>query len=235
MANWMKQTVTIYSEKKDKLETIKDYLKTDSSTDEMLIFDLNNLVKMPEELLGITCMTTNEKGKMIDIYYRQEEAKDFMDSIMSAEQDKKVDAKDMFKKLKSIQLDEITIKRLEKKYGSVYWYDWCNDNWGTKWNAWCLKVKEEEIISKNTKQDNLFMLIYEIETAWSPPFGCMPNFFKYVEDKNCTAKWICEPDLSFDSEAKDSLTVRSFKEAAVFAKDFLSMQKALRDSLRGDL
>ena len=79
------------------------------------------------------------------------------------------------------------------------------------------------------------MLIYEIETAWSPPFGCMPNFFKYVEDKNCTAKWICEPDLNFNSEAKDSLTVRSYREAAVFAKDFLSMQKALRDSLRGDL
>ena len=63
----------------------------------------------------------------------------------------------------------------------------------------------------------------------------MVRLNNYVEDVNCTAKWICEPDLSFDSEAKDSLTVRTYKEATVFAKDFLSMQKALRDSLRGDL
>ena len=90
----MKQTVTIYSEKKDKLETIKDYLKTENSADELLIFDLNNLVRMPKELMGITCMTTNEKGKMVDIYYRQEEAKDFMDFYMSKEQDKKMDVED---------------------------------------------------------------------------------------------------------------------------------------------
>lgn len=40
-----------------------------------------------------------------------------------------------------------------QEHGSIYWYDWCNDNWGTKWNAYsCEKVDENTFI---------------FETAWS--------------------------------------------------------------------
>ena len=71
MANWMKQTVTIYSEKKDKLETIKDYLKTENSADVLLIFDLNNLVRMPKNMvlfIGMTgVMITGVRNGMLGV------------------------------------------------------------------------------------------------------------------------------------------------------------------------
>ena len=41
------------------------------------------------------------------------------------------------------------------KYGATTWYDWCCDNWGTKWNAYSNEQEDEDTIS--------------FETAWSNP------------------------------------------------------------------
>jgi hypothetical protein len=49
-------------------------------------------------------------------------------------------------------------KKAFELYGSVDWYDWSINNWGTKWNASSPKVKE-------TKTS----LFYQFETAWAPP------------------------------------------------------------------
>lgn len=52
-----------------------------------------------------------------------------------------------------------------KKWGNFnqYWfnkggYEWCVFNWGTKWNAFDIDLKEEEDVLK-----------YRFVTAWSPP------------------------------------------------------------------
>ena len=61
-------------------------------------------------------------------------------------------------------------------YGSVNWYDWCCDNWGTKWNAcdvFCEWLSDYE-------------LSYTFNTAWSAPYGV---FEKIAEDY---------PDISFE-------------------------------------
>ena len=49
---------------------------------------------------------------------------------------------------------------LMSEYGVNNWYDWCLENWGTKWN--CNTVEFEE------DGDRLY---YEFDTAWSPPEG----------------------------------------------------------------
>lgn len=41
------------------------------------------------------------------------------------------------------------------KYGCTTWYDWCCNNWGTKWNAYSNEQEDEDTIS--------------FETAWSNP------------------------------------------------------------------
>ena len=236
MASWVNQIITIYTEDKDRLQTIKNHLKTKDSNEELLHFDLNNLVKMPKELKGINCMKTNVKGRLIDIYYKDKDAKPFMDwEQMIKGQNQRLNTDDMIKRLKEIQIDEVTIKRYKREFGSAYWYDWCNENWGTKWNAWATNVKEEDIIS-TSQAPSLFMLIYEIETAWSPPFGCMPNFFKFIEEHDCTAKWVCNPDKYIqdftDNEEEDvsGLIVRSYNEAAAVKQEFLAKHKAMMDT-----
>jgi hypothetical protein len=54
---------------------------------------------------------------------------------------------------------ELFIKTLnnKRKYGSYYWYDWCIENWRTKWNAY------SQPDSRNT--DNVIFF----QTAWSCP------------------------------------------------------------------
>ena len=47
---------------------------------------------------------------------------------------------------------------LKQTYGANNWYDWSNDNWGTKWDA-----------SNPFLEDDGWMLRYEFETAWGPP------------------------------------------------------------------
>lgn len=41
------------------------------------------------------------------------------------------------------------------RYGSSSWYEWCCKHWGTKWNAYELKIIDDDTIS--------------FETAWSNP------------------------------------------------------------------
>lgn len=57
-----------------------------------------------------------------------------------------------------------------KKYGSLDWYGWCNENWGTKWNAY-----ECEVINDST---------YSFWTAWATPeriFKALHERFPDVE------------------------------------------------------
>lgn len=46
-----------------------------------------------------------------------------------------------------------------KKYGFRNWYDWCNDNWGTKWGDYDTHIDDEY------KRDKAR---FEFVTAWAP-------------------------------------------------------------------
>ena len=50
------------------------------------------------------------------------------------------------------------------QYGSIDWYDWCCDNWGTKWNACHGEIGE--IVEHEGGQAELHVIF---ETAWSMP------------------------------------------------------------------
>lgn len=42
-----------------------------------------------------------------------------------------------------------------EKYGTTTWYDWCIQNWGTKWNSYSFAFRDEDTI--------------QFDTAWSRP------------------------------------------------------------------
>ena len=54
--------------------------------------------------------------------------------------------------------------KLVEKYGSDNWYDWANENWGTKWDA-----SNADIYINDLNND--YFAEYQFETAWSPPDG----------------------------------------------------------------
>lgn len=49
-------------------------------------------------------------------------------------------------------------RMLVEKYGHDNWYDWCVDNWGTKWDCEVYHADEKGI---------------GFSTAWSPPIGAI--------------------------------------------------------------
>jgi len=59
-------------------------------------------------------------------------------------------------------------------------YEWCNENWGTKWG-----ICNAELINDND-YDETKELGYSFETAWSPPFPVVLEMSKLF------------PNLEFD-------------------------------------
>ena len=56
-----------------------------------------------------------------------------------------------------------------RKYGHCTWYEWCNDVWGTKWNA-----SDTEISGAETSEE----LSISFYTAWCPPFGWLKKLIE---------------------------------------------------------
>jgi hypothetical protein len=54
--------------------------------------------------------------------------------------------------------DGIDTEELVRKYGAKDWYDWCWQNWGTKWNAFEVEVRQLEGSAQ-----------LAFATAWTPP------------------------------------------------------------------
>ena len=65
--------------------------------------------------------------------------------------------------------------RVTDLYGYRDWYDWCNANWGTKWNA-C-----------DTYYDSDTGTCVEFETAWCPPMPVIEKIFK--DNPGCEIKF----------------------------------------------
>ena len=66
------------------------------------------------------------------------------------------------------QLTDLDLKRLKKEHGTIGSYDWCCENWGTKWNS---------VHHVETEDDELYVW-FGFNTAWSPPTG-IAHFIKY--------------------------------------------------------
>lgn len=79
---------------------------------------------------------------------------------------------------KNIAIPKRTLEAWKKKYGSCDWYDWCVNNWGTKWNA-------------NDAQcnDDGDCVWYRFETAWAPPIQWLEKASKKFPKLNFKLKY----------------------------------------------
>lgn len=177
MPNWVCNHLTIQGD--NAIEVMRSILKENKDSDCGYDVDFNKILPMPEDLNIISgSITTNcaalylrsllEKDfKMFDKY-----RKIFMDAFGREEFSfTNSDCPKMLKNAlsyKDFESKELLFKSEEEvlaygkraldnyeKYGAKDWYDWCCDNWGTKWNA-C-----------NTQINNLKKADIYFDTAWS--------------------------------------------------------------------
>ena len=67
-----------------------------------------------------------------------------------------------------------------RQYGSPTWYEWCNKNWGTKWNAYsCVELGKDD--------DTL-----EFFTAWSSVPTILEALSKKYPDQAISYRWADE-------------------------------------------
>jgi hypothetical protein len=79
----------------------------------------------------------------------------------------------------------------KEKYGSLNWYDWSCDNWGTKWNS--VDVDVERISDT--------MVSYSFLTAWSPPLPIYQALLeRYSKLQNVKFEWTCVDEDSDGTE-----------------------------------
>lgn len=196
MPNWTYNRIKCKKEIGDKLLTIKD---------DIYSLDFNKLIPMPEDLKldagsiesdSISCyylsLNDDEKYKLTkllkskEIFFHHDYWNKYKNDIKYYESnpDKLKNNKDNFNGLIDFDykkhfnsLAELGKQYIEniKKYGYPQWYDWCVENWGTKWN-----VEDDVDVSYNKNTDE-----YDItfDTAWSVPSGIVEKYSEFCNDE----------------------------------------------------
>ena len=172
MPNWVQNNIYLHGEKKD-IKKVLELVKSDESA-----FDFNKIIPMPKELeidsssdndLAILCYLSNK----LTIPFEQLDKKYL--SYVTNMFDNNWAATLYYERLPNRNEDFDKLYRLGKvccenirKYGYVCWYNWCIDNWGTKWDA-CEPYVDDDFIS--------------FQTAWSVPDPIF-EAFAYICDKH---------------------------------------------------
>lgn len=176
MPNWVCNHLTIHGE--NAVEVMRSLLIEDKDNACGYSFDFNRIVPMPEDLNIISGSITTNCAKLY-INSILEDTNAFMkyarlysiafgrDFILTeSEQEQLMNDALKYKDYENDKLLFATRynvyaygkKALDnyEKYGAKDWYDWCRDNWGTKWNA-C-----------NTQVDDFNTAEFYFDTAWAP-------------------------------------------------------------------
>jgi len=81
-----------------------------------------------------------------------------------------------------------------KKYGYKNWYDWCVNNWGTKWNAGgdndAMQVDYDEDVG------NQGIALFQFDTAWAPPLGVLEKLMETHPELSIECRYH-EPGVGF--------------------------------------
>ena len=175
MPNWCQNRVTITHDNEDVIKKIQEEVREDFSEEVdgktvtgTLEFSFNSIMPMPEEIRNTNSpnhiVATQEEA---DAHNEEHKNDDFFRPAQTQEE---VDA-------------------LYAKYGWANWFEWREDNWGTKWDV------SYDMVS--CEYDAGFdQVVYEFPTAWGPPIGIYLELKKRYPDLDIS--WFYhEPDMQF--------------------------------------
>lgn len=98
-----------------------------------------------------------------------------------------------------------------EKYGAKDWYDWCVDNWGTKWDVGRAHgLPPAEIKTNETGSDYVEL---GFDTAWAPPLG----FYAHLTAQGFNVKaYYFEGGMGFcgvwHDNLDDAIDIREFTQ-----------------------
>lgn len=195
MPNWTYNRIKCKKSIGDKILTI---------TENGYSFDFNKLIPMPDDLKldagsiegdSIACyylsLNDDEKYKLIKLLKSKEASychnywNKYKNDIKELENNpKKLNEKinnfnglfDFDKEKQFTSINELGKQYIEniKNYNFPQWYDWCVENWGTKWNV------EDDIDVNYDKNIDEYDISFQ--TAWSVPTGIVERYSELCED-----------------------------------------------------
>lgn len=148
--------------------------------------DFNKIIPMPEDLnieeSSVMIRGYDQYKQFIDVYtlYGSQNT----DNLLNIP----IENEDIFLRArKDIKSDEFALGKKafqnEQKYGARSWYDWCIQNWGTKWNSYGY----EDNLNYNAHPDSV-----RFETAWSAPHPVLEQLAGMHPDIEFEHKWADE-------------------------------------------
>lgn len=141
MPNHVKNKLTMSGDALE-ISNIVDFVSGENGA-----FDFSKIIPMPEEFQYIVSGSTTIDGKRYDGYYYVENGRKLKISELEYGNQRRG--------VELVPLKDDEKRQLLAKYGATDWYNWSVNAWGTKWNAYDIKVVSDNVI--------------EFDTAWSTP------------------------------------------------------------------
>lgn len=160
-------------------------------------FDFNKLILMPESL-------NMESGSIEDVaieaVIRKIATRRY--SFQMAPAVPIMSEEEFAKRTAHLSMDDLCKRGLQYisnkvLYGATSWYDWCCDNWGTKWNAYDTEIPGENLIV--------------FTTAWSPPESVIAMLAERYPHDNIE-HWWADEDIGRNIDPASIAFVRQFDE-----------------------
>ena len=195
MPNHVTNKITVTGPKEDR-DRLKDFLRFKHPGEEETPLSFNSFIPMPQELMETTSGSGVVESiylvdrEMFEKAYEISQRKIWDEKMPIAAYESKM-LSNLAQKAKWVQQDVEPFRSREealawftehdqtvfafgerhakalRNTGYLDWYEWSIANWGTKWDAYSIRVEETDD-----------KLIYQFDTAWSPP---TPFIEKMVE------------------------------------------------------
>ena len=147
---------------------------------DVVCFDFNKIIPMPESL---NVESGSIENMAIEAVNRKLSKRRY--AFEQAYSRPQMNDEDYQQRLKNYgkteeELLELGLQYITNKvrYGATSWYDWCCDNWGTKWNAYSNEQEDEDTII--------------FETAWSNPEPVMLKLSEMYPEATIEHWWADE-------------------------------------------